>query len=286
MYDMPTGHRTNTLTRILAVLAVAVAAVAALVVLVSCAGTGRDAKHRSPAGTAALGDAALGSTGPGGNGTGDTGLDVNPDVGAGGEPSAPPGNGAEPGDGAEPGNGSDGGEVETEEATEELVPVEPSPEDCVSYDPAILQVQNLGETGWRMISGNHAMALYDTYGDAADAIKVARQFTRSCFIGRSNTRPDRYAYIVRYWKNPSGLPLGEAPTFDCVTYDPAKLKVKKDGDLGWRLLGGDDPLLLLSSAPDAERARLVASANSKLCFIGRGNDRPDPDRYITEYWRQ
>jgi hypothetical protein len=282
MYDMPAGPRTSTLTRILVILAVAVAAVAALVVLVSCAGTGRDAKHRSPAGTAALGDAALDSNGPG-----DNGLDVNPDVdggGAGGPPSTAPDNDGE--QGGEQGGGPVVPEEENEEATEELVPFSPSAEDCVSYDPEILKVQSAGEIGWQMVSGNHAMALFDTYGDAADAIKVARQFTTSCFIGRGNDRPNRYAYIVRYWKNPSGLPLGAAPVFDCIAYDPAALKIKKDGDLGWRLLNGDEPLLLLDSPSDAERARLVASGNTKLCFIGRGNDRPNPDRYIFEYWRQ
>ena len=137
-----------------------------------------------------------------------------------------------------------------------------------------------------MRSGGHLMAIFDTYADAADMVKVARNFTKSCFIGRNNKLPNHYLYVIRYWKGPSGLPTGQAPTFDCVLYNPSTLTVKDQGEQGWRLYSGAKPLLWLASAADAERAKLVANENMRLCYIGRDNDRPDPYRYIHEYWRE
>ncbi len=164
--------------------------------------------------------------------------------------------------------------------------IEPAAESCVSYDPANLEVENLGASGWRMRSGGHLMAIFDTYADAADMVKVARNYKKSCFIGKSNKLPNRYAYIIHYWKDPSGLPTGPAPTFDCVLYNPTTLHIKDQGVQGWRLYSGAKPLLLLASAADAQRAKLVASDNMRLCYIGRDNDRPDPARYTYEYWRE
>lgn len=102
----------------------------------------------------------------------------------------------------------------------------------------------------------------------------------------STDRPDRDRYIVRYWKGVSGLPLGPAPTLDCVGYDPNNLSVKSAGDDGWLLVDGGHQMLLLDTANDAERARMMASGYSKLCFIGRDNTRPNRHRYILEFWRQ
>jgi hypothetical protein len=210
----------------------------------------------------------------GGNGDhaagGNNGNSGDGDHGEGGQPPGPDGNGGNDGN-----DGNDGGG--------EAV-VEPSPKDCVSYHPANLAVKSAGGTGWLMIDGGHSMALFDTKADAEDGVKVARNYTRSCFIGRGNQRPDRERYIVRYWEKPSGLPLGLAPKLDCVSYHPANLTVEKYGEAGWRLVDGEHAMLLLDTQADAERAKLVASAKSRLCFIGRGNDRPDRYRYIVEFW--
>jgi len=171
-------------------------------------------------------------------------------------------------------------------------PIPPAPEDCVSFNPSNLSVAALGDA-WILRDGSHNMLLFDTKTDADDGLKVARNWTRLCFIGRGNTEEDRYRYIVTYWKNPSGLPLGLAPTFDCITYNPAQLTIYSGAahpalpeQDDWALYSGSIPLLFLSSEPDAQRAKIVASGHTKLCFIGHGNDRPDPYRYQMEYWRQ
>ncbi len=163
--------------------------------------------------------------------------------------------------------------------------ISPSAEDCVGYNPANLTVQNAGAVGWRVVDGSHAMLVFDTESDAIDGVRVARGWRQMCFIGRANTRPDRYRYISYYWKTPSGLPVGLAPHLDCVSYNPAKLAIRNNGAIGWTLVDDEQSLLLLDTAGDAGRARLVAAGSSQLCFIGRGNSRPDRYRYIVEYWR-
>jgi len=171
-------------------------------------------------------------------------------------------------------------------------PAEPTPEDCVSYDPANLTVAVSGDA-WLLRDGNHAMKIFDTVADAEDAKRVARNWRQLCFIGRGNSGPDRYRHMVTYFREPSGLPLGVAPaTIDCISYDPDDLDLYSGpahpadpGSDEWALYSGPVPLLFLANEPDAQRTRLVASGYTKLCFIGAGNDRPDPFRYQLEWWR-
>jgi len=162
--------------------------------------------------------------------------------------------------------------------------VEPAGIDCVSYNPSNLTIEPFGAV-WRLRDGNHAMKLLATKADAEDARKVARNWRELCFIGRGNDRPDRYRYIATWWRTPSGLPLGLAPAFDCVAYDKAKLAVKPVQS-DWALSAGGSPLLVLATPNDALRAKIVAAGYTKLCFIGRNNDQPNPTRYVLEFWRQ
>jgi hypothetical protein len=173
-----------------------------------------------------------------------------------------------------------------------LLPVLPAAEDCVSYNPANLTVTASGDA-WLLRDGDHAMKLFDTAAEAEDARRVARNWSRLCFIGRGGSGPDRYRHIINYFKEPSGLPLGVAPaTIDCITYDPDDLDLyegpahpaEPDHNY-WSLYSGPTPLLELDNQADAMRAEIVASGYTRLCFIGAGNDRPDPYRYQMEWWR-
>jgi len=71
--------------------------------------------------------------------------------------------------------------------------------DCISYDPNNLSVENLGDLGWRLNSGNSAMVLADNEQDANTLRSLATHYDQQCFIGRGNSRSDRYRYIVDYW---------------------------------------------------------------------------------------
>ncbi len=182
------------------------------------------------------------------------------------------------------GGGTDGGTDGGGGGTDGGGDVAPSAVDCVGYNPSNLSVESAGADGWLMVDGGHSLALFDTEADADDGVKVARNYTKSCFVGRGNHRPERSRYIVRYWAGPSGLPLGPAPALDCVGYNPSNLTVEEYGTAGWRLVDGGHSMLLLDTAADAERAKLVAAEHSKLCFIGRDNHRSDRYRYISEFW--
>ena len=170
-------------------------------------------------------------------------------------------------------------------------PVAPAPETCVPYNAAALTVVANGDA-WILKDDSLNLKIFDTKADAEDAKKVARNWTRYCTIGGKNTRPVRSRYIFSYFQMPSGLPLGSAPQFDCVPYDPAKLTIHSgvahpadQSETAWALKSGATALLYFATEADAQRGKLVAAANKQLCFIGQDNDRPDPDRYILEYWR-
>jgi hypothetical protein len=75
--------------------------------------------------------------------------------------------------------------------------------DCATYDPAKLRVVNAGaDVGWQLMEGqSRAMVLLDSESDANKALTWAKAFTKQCFIGRANKRPDRLDYVVGYWEH-------------------------------------------------------------------------------------
>jgi hypothetical protein len=295
MYYHANSRRNTIVARTVVIVSAALLAAIVGWNIAACGTTGRaddtaasfGTPNQTPSSPSPLPTDATGSGDAGeGGGVGGDGGEGNGVDGDGGQP---PGPGPDP-DGGDGGDGDGGGgeppgpgpDEDDEDDAEELVL--PSPKDCVSYNPANLTVKSAGTSGWLMVDGSHSMALFDTKADADDGVKVARNYRRFCFIGRDNDHSNRYAYIKTYFEMPSGLPLGLAPKLDCISYDPKNLSLVKLGGLGWRLVAGTKVLLLLDTQGDAERARLVASERSRLCFIGRGNDRPDPYRYTLEYW--
>ncbi|MGH3737135.1 MAG: hypothetical protein ACRDT6_16195 [Micromonosporaceae bacterium] len=239
------------------------------------AGSGSPGPSASAPGGSGSGGSGAGGSGAGGSGSGGSGGGSGAGGGSGsGGSGGGAGSGSGSGSGASSGPGSYG---------DPGGGVTPTAEDCVGYHPASLAVKDAGAVGWLLVDGGHSLALFDTQADAYLGLKMAKHYTRSCFVGRDNQRPDRYRYITRYWKGDSG-DSSLMPTNDCLSYNPHNLTVEKYGTAGWRLLDGSHAMLLLDTAGDAERMRLVAAGNSRLCFIGRGNSRPDRQRYIVEYW--
>ncbi|HEU4557083.1 MAG TPA: hypothetical protein VFS20_04510 [Longimicrobium sp.] len=76
-----------------------------------------------------------------------------------------------------------------------------SNEDCISYPSASVGVFERGAIGWRMEAGSMWMQLFDNEADANRGLMTAQAFSKQCFIGRNNSRPDRKQYIVEYWRN-------------------------------------------------------------------------------------
>jgi hypothetical protein len=186
-----------------------------------------------------------------------------------GDPADAPGGGAGPGeDGAADGAGPE--------------PVGPASEDCRDFDPANVTIHvNSGD--WVLRTGEVNFTAFASAQEADQAAMVARHSTRACFIGRGNDRDDRYRYLVHYFEGVSNLPAMPMPQHDCLSYDPPNLNISfHAGD--WWLLDGPGELLPLASQADAERAKLVAGQHTRLCYIGRGNDRSDHDRFTMSYW--
>ncbi len=73
----------------------------------------------------------------------------------------------------------------------------PSP-DCIPYDPHNLTINQIS-VGYQLVSGNSALLLLDNPTDAANAKVLAASYSRQCFIGRGNSRPNRLDYIMEYW---------------------------------------------------------------------------------------
>jgi hypothetical protein len=157
--------------------------------------------------------------------------------------------------------------------------------DCLTYNTAALRIENLGAQGWRLTDGFQAMEILDTQQDAEQALALARQGNKQCFIGRDNARPNRRNYIVEAWgvTNPPLDPLPQAE--DCIPYNTGALRLDDLGPSGWRLTDGVASMLVLDNPTDAQEALGLARRYSKQCFIGRDNARADRLAYIVQYWK-
>ena len=73
---------------------------------------------------------------------------------------------------------------------------------CVPYDPATLKLSEIRGTGtWRLQRDDGA--IFEQFADREDAeagLEVAKRHTHICYIGKSNTRPNREDYVMTYWK--------------------------------------------------------------------------------------
>lgn len=156
--------------------------------------------------------------------------------------------------------------------------------DCLTYNPDNLKIVNEGASGWLLTDGRSRMLILDNEEDAKRALALAKRHTAHCFIGRDNTRPNRRTYVHEYWLGASDevtVINGE----DCISYNPATLRIVDEGASGWLLTDGSSRMAMYDNREDAEEGLKVARLNSKQCFIGRNNTRPNRRDYIVEYWK-
>jgi hypothetical protein len=160
-----------------------------------------------------------------------------------------------------------------------------SDEDCISYNPLSLRIEDEGARGWLLTDGSSRMLMLDNQADARKALALAKRHTHQCFIGRNNQRPNRKDYIVEYWKGNSGIQtdLGQE---DCIRYNPNALRIVNEGAQGWLLTDGSSRMLMLDNQADANKALALAKNYTHQCFIGRNNQRPDRQDYIVGYWKR
>jgi len=156
--------------------------------------------------------------------------------------------------------------------------------DCLLYNPDNLKIVDEGASGWLLTDGRSRMLILDNEADAKRALALAKRHTAHCFIGRDNTRPNRREYVHEYWLGASDevtTIVGE----DCISYNPATLRIVDEGANGWLLTDGFSRMAMYDNRADAEEGLKVARLNAKQCFIGRNNHRPNRRDYIVEYWK-
>jgi hypothetical protein len=163
--------------------------------------------------------------------------------------------------------------------------------DCSDFDPSALgmiQITQDVPPSWAITTpfqgGFELLAGADTLSDANRLLALFQRYRQQCDIGRGNVRPNRLQYILSYFKGTSGQQTTVAPE-DCIAYNPSALQVVDQGASGAALMSGGTQLALLDNAFEAALAAAVARQYSNECFIGRGNTRPNPYRFITEYWK-
>jgi hypothetical protein len=157
--------------------------------------------------------------------------------------------------------------------------------DELPYNPAALRIVDEGANGWLLTDGVSRMKMFDTKEDARNGLRVARRYTRQGFIGRDNSRgAKRMDYITEYWAGNSGLPWEPLTKTDAISYNPANVVAEDLDAKGWRLREGNHWMLLADDLDDALAILRVVERYSRMCFIGRGNNRPNRKRYIMTYW--
>ncbi len=70
----------------------------------------------------------------------------------------------------------------------------------------------------------------------------------------------------------------------CFRYNPGNLRITDEGDRGWLLTDVFSLMLTLDNEADARDALALSRRHTANCFIGRGNTRPFPRKYIVQYW--
>jgi hypothetical protein len=72
---------------------------------------------------------------------------------------------------------------------------------CVPYDPAGLLLSQETNGDWRLQRADGAIfRVFASREDAEAGLAVAKAHTRLCYIGKSNTRPNRSLYVMEYWE--------------------------------------------------------------------------------------
>lgn len=158
-----------------------------------------------------------------------------------------------------------------------------APGDCIAIDASNIHLER--DRRDHIVTDGQSQILRAASADAArDMAALAGQHEYHCFIGRDNTRSNRDDYVFEYWVGESDIAVDPPPESDCLSYDPADLRIVDEGADGYLLTDGRSRMALLDTESDAERALNWAQRHTRHCFIGRDNDRRNRSDYIAEFW--
>jgi hypothetical protein len=160
----------------------------------------------------------------------------------------------------------------------------PSPADCTSHNPATLSIKYTASGPlWQVVDGNHALLAYKREVDAKAGLALAKAYKKHCFIGRNNTRADRFLYIMDYWLDPVA-PSPAITNPDCLSHNPGNLSVVDLGATGWGVRDGAKSIAVFDTKADADKGVLVLKHYNRHCYVGRGYTGADRIKYITNWY--
>jgi hypothetical protein len=149
-------------------------------------------------------------------------------------------------------------------------------EDCTSVDPGTVEVRESGDR-WSLVeSESHQLLDFAEKSAAEEAVGVIKHygFTKFCFLGRPEPS---FVYWLVGDQAPSGAKSGE----DCVSFDPAALRVTEQGG-SFTLAEGDHGVADFGEKQNEASAALDVIRRygfSQQCFVAR----PNPPM---TYWRR
>jgi hypothetical protein len=156
--------------------------------------------------------------------------------------------------------------------------------DELPYNPQALRIVDEGPRGWLLTDGRSRMKIFDNREDARNGLAVARRHTTQGYVGRDNPRSNRSTYLMEYWTGNSGLPHNPLTKTDGISYDPNNVVATDLDAQGWRINEGKHWMLMAHDLNDALAMLRIVERHTRMCFIGRGNKRPNRDAYIMTYF--
>ena len=140
-------------------------------------------------------------------------------------------------------------------------------EDCLGFAPNRLEVRR-DNNGWLLTDGRSRMKVFDNRNEAIRTLNTIKHYgmNKHCFIGR----PDP---SMEYWLVGNNAPSGPMPQEDCIAFNPANLRIRKEGNQ-WLMTDGRSRMRMFPNRQEAEQALDIIRQYgfNRTCYIGR----PDP----------
>lgn len=152
----------------------------------------------------------------------------------------------------------------------------PVPEDCVSYDPGSVSVHY--EAGIYQVEQGTKVVARASGGPGEDVgdklLALAQNYSKHCYIGRTNNRANSNDFVFDYWRDDSGSNVAiPGQDNDCSPYNRNNLTVEDmGGGDGWRVKDHDHVLQLFDNGTDAKNGKLVLAKYNQICSIGDSDD--------------
>ncbi len=159
--------------------------------------------------------------------------------------------------------------VPTPQPAGPFTPVLPLNEDCIGFNPANTQVQNVNGS-WKIVDGSHWMFDFGPKEqEARTALRVIKTYNanQSCFVGRPHAS-------FTYLKVGNQAPAGQMPGEDCIGFNPANTQAQNING-SWKIVDGSHWMFDFGNKEDEARQSLRIIKHygfNKSCFVGR----PDP----------